>query len=607
MNSLHPTVRSVTARIVKRSAKTRAEYLRRLDAQSSAKPHRARLSCGNLAHGFAACGAAEKSLLSGETARNLAIVSAYNDMLSAHQPYARFPSLLKSAARACGAAAQFAGGTPAMCDGVTQGRAGMELSLFSRDVIAQSAAIALSHGMFDAAAYLGICDKIVPGLLIGALAFGHLPGIFVPGGPMPSGLPNREKSRSRRLFAEGKIGRTEMLRVESESYHSPGTCTFYGTANSNQMFMEVMGLHLPGGTFVNPGDPLRDCLTALAAERVLANVGDGSRAAGRIVDERSLVNAMVGLLATGGSTNHTIHLCAIGRAGGMLLDWGDFEELSGCVPLLARVYPNGDADVNMMRDAGGMSFLIRELLGAGLLHDEVETVMGRGLSAHYLRLPRLAADGSVAWEDASGVVSGDASILRGAADPFSATGGIRLLEGNLGRGVVKVSAVSESRRAIRAPALLFSGQDEFLSAFRRGALDGKDFVAVVRFQGARANGMPELHKLSPSLGVLQGRGRRVALLTDGRMSGASGDVLAVIHMHPEAARGGGLARLRDGDVVEMDAEAGIVRALVPDSEWKKRVAAERASDESEWGCGRELFAALRERATSPEEGATTFY
>ena len=607
MNTLHPAVRAVTARIQRRSGKTRAEYLRRLDAQASAAPHRAKLSCGNLAHGFAACGAEDKARLSGATARNLAIVSAYNDMLSAHQPYARFPAVLKSAATAAGATAQFAGGTPAMCDGVTQGRAGMELSLFSRDVIAQSAAIALSHGMFDAAACLGICDKIVPGLLIGALAFGHLPVIFVPGGPMPSGLPNREKSRSRKLFAEGKIGRVEMLRVESASYHSPGTCTFYGTANSNQMFMEVMGLHLPGGTFVNPGDPLRDRLTALAAGRVLDCVGDESRALGRLVDERALVNAMVGLLATGGSTNHTIHLCAIARAGGMVLDWEDFEKLSAAVPLLARVYPNGEADVNAMRDAGGMAFLIRELAGAGLLHDDAETIMGRGLTAHHLRVPRLAADGSVAWEDVSKIESGDDSVLRKAANPFSATGGIRLLTGNLGRGVAKVSAVADSHRMIRAPVILFSGQDEFLSAFRNGDLDGRDFIATVRFQGARANGMPELHKLSPSLGVLQGRGRRVALLTDGRMSGASGDVLAVIHMHPEAAHGGGLARLRDGDIVEMDANAGVVRAEVAEAEWSKRIPATRDSDDCEWGCGRELFASMRRRTTSPEEGATTFY
>ena len=606
MNSLHPTIRAVTDRVIKRGGKTRATYLRRLEKQASAKPHRARLSCGNLAHGFAACAADEKRALSGETARNLAIVSAYNDMLSAHQPYARFPEVIKRAAKENGATAQFAGATPAMCDGVTQGQPGMELSLFSRDIIAQSAAVALSHGMFDAAAMLGICDKIVPGLLIGALAFGHLPAVFIPGGPMPSGLPNREKAKSRRLFAEGKIGRTEMLRVESESYHAPGTCTFYGTANSNQMFMEIMGLHLPGGTFVNPADPLRDSLTALAAKQALNNVGDESKMTGRIVDERALINATVGLLATGGSTNHAIHLPAIGRAGGMVLDWRDFEELSAAVPLLARVYPNGDADVNMMRDAGGMQFLIREMLEGGLLHDDVETMMGRGLSAHYLRAPKLNGAGEIEWRDESGVASGDDSILRGTANPFSPSGGIRLLEGNLGRGVVKVSAVSESRWRIKAPAMIFSGQDEFLSAFREGRLDGKDFVAVVRFQGARANGMPELHKLSPSLAVLQGRGSRVALLTDGRMSGASGDVLAVIHMHPEAACGGGLAKLREGDIVEMDANAGIVRAEVSEGEWSGRVAMEKEGDESEWGFGRELFSSLRARATSPEEGATTF-
>ena len=606
MTTLHPVIRAVTDRVIKRGGKTRATYLRRLDKQASDKPQRARLSCGNLAHGFAACAPDDKRALSGETVRNLAVVSAYNDMLSAHQPYARFPEVIKRAAKEHGATAQFAGATPAMCDGVTQGRPGMELSLFSRDIIAQSAAVALSHGMFDAAALLGICDKIVPGLLIGAMAFGHLPAVFIPGGPMPSGLPNREKAKSRRLFAEGKIGRTEMLRVESESYHAPGTCTFYGTANSNQMFMEIMGLHLPGGTFVNPADPLRDSLTALAAKRALSNVGDESKTIGRIVDERALINATVGLLATGGSTNHAIHLPAIARAGGMILDWRDFEELSGAVPLLARVYPNGDADVNMMRDAGGMQFLMREMLEGGLLHDDVETMMGRGLSANYLRAPQLNDAGDIEWRDESGIASGDDSILREAANPFSPSGGIRLLEGNLGRGVVKVSAVSESRWRIKAPAMIFSGQDEFLSAFKGGSLNGKDFVAVVRFQGARANGMPELHKLSPSLAVLQGRGSRVALLTDGRMSGASGDVLAVIHMHPEAACGGGLAKLREGDIIEMDATAGIVRAEVPEGEWAKRTAAKKEGDESEWGYGRELFSSLRARATSPEEGATTF-
>ena len=535
----------------------------------------------------------------------MGIVSAYNEMLSAHQPYERFPNIIKSAAQQCGATAQFAGGTPAMCDGVTQGQAGMELSLFSRDVIAQSAAVALSHAMFDAAALLGICDKIVPGLLIGALAFGHLPALFIPGGPMPSGLPNKEKAQARQLFAQGKIGRVQMLQVESESYHSPGTCTFYGTANSNQMFLEIMGLQLPGGTFINPQNPLRDQLTALATRQALENVGKESRAIGRVVNERAIVNAVVGLLATGGSTNHTIHLVAIAKAAGMNLNWDDFAELSETIPLLARVYPNGDADVNHMRDAGGMQFVIRELLEAGLLHDEVETVMGGGLSACYLQTPKLNSNG-VEWESAAGIESGDDSILRGVNAPFSPSGGIRILDGNLGRGVAKVSAVEKERWSITAPARIFAGQDEFLTAFRAGELDGADFVAVVRFQGARANGMPELHKLSPSLGVLQRRGQKVALLTDGRMSGASGDVLAVIHMHPEAARGGGLAKLREGDMIEMNAATGTARALVPDSEWEKRASADWDSESGSWGCGRELFASMRERATSPEDGAVTF-
>jgi phosphogluconate dehydratase len=599
-SGLNPRVRAVTERIIERSRGSRAAYLERTAAQAGGEPARRRLSCTNLAHGFAASDAVDKQALKELRWPNLAIVTAYNDMLSAHQPYERFPGLIKAAARASGATAQVAGGVPAMCDGITQGQPGMELSLFSRDVIAMSTGIALSHGMFDAALCLGVCDKIVPGLLIGALSFGHLPAVFVPAGPMPSGLPNTEKAHIRQLFAEGKVGRDELLDAEAGSYHAAGTCTFYGTANSNQMLMEVMGLHLPGSAFVPPNTMLRDALTATAAHRAaqITALGREYLPLSKVLDERSIVNAVVGLLATGGSTNHTLHLVAIARAAGILIDWDDFSDLSDVVPLLARIYPNGGADVNHFHAAGGMGFLINELIGAGLMHEDVQTISGAGLRASALE-PWLSP-GGLAWREAA-ATSCDTGVLRPAADPFSANGGIKLLRGNLGRSIIKVSAVGSHHRIIEAPARVFDSQEAVLESFQRGEL-ARDVVVIVRFQGPRANGMPELHGLTPTLASLQGKGHKVALVSDGRMSGASGTVPAAIHLTPEVACGGPLGKVRDDDMIRLDSVRGTLEALVPEEIWSRRPMAVADLTANTFGMGRDLFRAFRANAAPAEEG-----
>ncbi|WP_317495738.1 phosphogluconate dehydratase [Haloechinothrix sp. LS1_15] len=598
---VHRTVGDVTRRIAKRSASSRKRYLERLAAAARKGPARGELGCANLAHGFAGAGEVDKDALRRTTKPNIAIVSAYNDMLSAHKPLESYPAALKRAVTGAGGIAQFAGGVPAMCDGITQGRAGMELSLFSRDVIAMATAIALSHDMFDGALLLGVCDKIVPGLLIGALSFGHLPTILVPAGPMTSGLPNNEKSRIRQLHAEGKVGREELLDAEAASYHSPGTCTFYGTANSNQLLMEAMGLHLPGTSFVNPDTPLRDALTTAAGERIprLTAQGEDPTPIGEVVDERAVVNGVVALLATGGSTNHTMHLVAIAAAAGIELRWSDFAELSAVTPLLARIYPNGQADVNHFHAAGGMAFVIDQLLDAGLLHPNTRTVTGSPFAEAYRCEPALD-DGELVWRQAPRD-SLDKTVLRGTADPFSPDGGLRMLTGNLGEAVMKTSAVAQEHRLVEAPARVFDDQEAFLAAFDAGELSG-DLVAVVRFQGPRANGMPELHKLTPTLGVLQDRGQRVALVTDGRMSGASGKVPAAIHLTPEAATGGPLALLRDGDPLRLDAETGILEVLVDGGELESRDP--RATPEPAVGTGRELFTAFREAVGAADAGAT---
>ncbi|MET0942637.1 MAG: phosphogluconate dehydratase [Mesorhizobium sp.] len=598
-------IEAVTSRIRERSKPRRETYLGRIDDAASQTANRAVLSCGNLAHGFAACAPSEKAILAGDRIPNLGIITSYNDMLSAHQPYETFPQLIKTAARDAGGVAQVAGGVPAMCDGVTQGQPGMELSLFSRDVIAMATAIGLSHNMFDAAVYLGICDKIVPGLVIGALTFGHLPAVFIPGGPMTSGLPNDEKAKTRQLYAEGKVGRAELLEAESKSYHGPGTCTFYGTANSNQMLMEIMGLHTPGASFVNPGTPLRDALTKEAAKRALAitALGNEYTPVGRMIDERSVVNAVVGLHATGGSTNHTIHLIAMAAAAGITLTWQDISDLSEAVPLLARVYPNGLADVNHFHAAGGMGFLIRELLDAGLLHEDVRTVWGAGLRPYTIEA-KLAADGTVAREPAP-KKSGDEKVLATSANPFQSTGGLKVLTGNLGHAIIKTSAVKPERRIIEAPALIFDSQQTLNDAFKAGELD-RDFVAIVRFQGPKANGMPELHKLTTVLGVLQDRGHKVALVTDGRMSGASGKVPAAIHVTPEALEGGAIGKVRDGDVMRLDADAGTLEVLVESSELKLRIVPRIDLSANTFGFGRELFAGFRELAARADHGASAF-
>ena len=598
MNKIDPAIAAVTDRIIERSRSTRQAYLDLIDRERDSGVDRPNLSCGNLAHGFAASGE-DKPLIRDGKAINIGIVTAYNDMLSAHQPYGRYPEQMKMFAREAGATAQVAGGVPAMCDGVTQGQRGMELSLFSRDTIALSTAVALSHGMFEATALLGICDKIVPGLLIGALRFGHLPAILVPAGPMPSGLANKEKQRIRQLYAEGKVGRAELLEAEAASYHGAGTCAFYGTANSNQMMMEVMGLHVPGAAFVNPGTKLRQELTRAAVHRLAAIGWEGAdyRPVGRVIDEKAIVNAAVGLLATGGSTNHAIHLPAIARAAGIIIDWEDLDRLSAAVPLVARVYPNGSGDVNHFQAAGGMAFLIGTLLEAGLLHRDILTIWSEGFDA-YAREPRLLGE-DLGWHDVA--VSHDEAMLRPASAPFQPDGGMRLLTGNLGRGIIKTSAVEPSRWTIEAPARVFSDQDDVLTAFKAGELN-RDVIVVVRFQGPRANGMPELHKLTPSLGVLQDKGFRVALLTDGRMSGASGKVPAAIHISPEALGGGPLGKVRDGDMIRLCAVRGEIAALVDDDEWSAREHA--VAPPPPFGTGRELFAFMRHGSDGAEQGAS---
>ncbi len=606
MSSLHPVLAQVTARIRERSAATRSAYLARVDALRRRPRGADRMGCANVAHAFAAMPGDDKLRIVAEKAPHIGIVSAYNDMLSAHQPYEGYPAQIRATAHRLGATAQVAGGVPAMCDGVTQGYPGMELSLFSRDTIAMGTAIALSHDVFDAVLLLGICDKIVPGLLIGALHFGHLPCVFVPAGPMGSGLSNSDKAKVREQAAQGLVGRGELLKAEQAAYHSAGTCTFYGTANSNQMLLEAMGLHVPGAAFVHPHDTLRAALTDEAVSTALSlRAGQRDLPIGHLVDERSIVNAMVALLATGGSTNHLIHWVAVARAAGILIDWNDFSELSGVVPLLARVYPNGSADVNQFQAAGGPGFVLRELMAAGLMHADAHAVAEGGMP-RYAEVPHLDT-GRVRWS-ALPAASGDASVLRGASDPFSPTGGLALLEGNLGRAVIKVSAVPDDRHVIEAPARVFESQDELHASFKAGELE-RDVVVVVRFQGPHANGMPELHKLTPPLAVLQGRGFRVALVTDGRMSGASGKVPAAIHVSPEALAGGPLAKLRDGDLIRLDATNGSLSALVPADEWAARDNAERSeamAAEHAHGLGRELFAGLRRNVNSAEEGACTW-
>jgi phosphogluconate dehydratase len=592
--SLDPRIAAVTDRIRDRSRPGRDRYLALIRDEGERGIERPRLSCGNFAHGFAAAGD-DKPAIRSMRAPNIGIVTAYNDMLSAHQPYGRYPEQMKIYAREVGATAQVAGGVPAMCDGVTQGQPGMDLSLFSRDTIALSTAIALSHGMFEAVALLGICDKIVPGLLIGALRFGHLPALLVPGGPMPSGLANKEKQRVRQLYAEGKVGRQELLAAEAASYHGAGTCTFYGTANSNQMMMELMGLHIPGAAFVNPGTPLRQALTRAAVHRLGDLAATKARPLGHVVDERAIVNAAVGLLATGGSTNHAIHIPAIARAAGILIDWQDLDELSAAVPLIARVYPNGSGDVNDFHHAGGMAFVTRTLLDAGLLHGDLLTA-GADDFASYATAPRLDGE-TVAWSEVGD--SSNPDMLRPLSNPFLHDGGMRLVSGNLGRATFKTSAVAEDRWTVEAPCRIFSDQDQLLAAFAAGELD-RDLVAVVRFQGPRANGMPELHKLTPALGVLQDRGHKVALVTDGRMSGASGKVPAAIHVSPEAFGGGPLSQLRDGDLVRLCARNGSLDAVGVD------LAARRPATPPPppVGTGRELFAFMRRDAPSAEEGGS---
>lgn len=604
---LNAILEQTTARIAARSAPTRAAYLAKIDAARGHGPHRKRLSCGNLAHGFAASDAADKASIRAVVHPNIGIVTAYNDMLSAHQPYESYPEMIRRAARAVGATAQVAGGVPAMCDGVTQGQGGMELSLFSRDVIALSTAIALSHDMFDGALYLGICDKIVPGMLIAALSFGHLPAIFVPAGPMPTGISNDEKSKVRQRFAEGKASRENLLEAEAASYHAPGTCTFYGTANTNQMLMEIMGLHLPGASFVNPNTPLREALTIAAVERVasLTALGDNYAPLGRIVDERAIVNGIVGLHATGGSTNHLLHIVAIARAAGIIVALEDFDALASVVPLLARIYPNGRADVNQFHAAGGLNFVIAQLLDVGLLHENVNTVNATGLDG-YRRHALLSGQRDLAYVPVA-ATSYDETVLRPTSHPFRVDGGLRALSGNLGRAVIKVAAVPADRSVIEAPAVVFDDQDDIKGAFERGELD-RDFIAVVRFQGPRANGMPELHKLTPVLGVLQDRGFRVALVTDGRMSGASGKVPAAIHLTPEAADGGPIARIIAGDVIRLDTLAGTLEVLVDHAQFSARAVAQSVNVAAHHtGLGRELFALFRDRVGTADTGASIFY
>jgi len=598
---MHSKVAQVTQAIIERSRASRVDYLQRIEAAKGSVVSRSNLSCGNLAHGFAACSQTDKDRLTMMDEANVAIVSAYNDMLSAHQPFERYPQIIKQAVREMGSVAQFAGGVPAMCDGVTQGQPGMELSLFSRDIIAMSTAVALSHNMFDAVLCLGVCDKIIPGLLIGSLSFGHLPIVFVPAGPMSSGLPNTEKARIRQLYAEGKVGRDELLACESDSYHSAGTCTFYGTANSNQLLMEVMGLHLPGASFVPPDGDLRDQLTRSAAQRAVKLTHPSQQQnLAQIVSEKTMVNAIVALLATGGSTNHTIHLIAIAKAAGIIINWDDFATLSSVVPSLTRIYPNGQADINVFHGAGGVPYLIQTLLQGGLLHEDVETIMGHGLS-QYCQEPKLISS-KLVWQPAP-AESANLDVLTSVAEPFSKTGGLVTLEGNLGRSVAKVSAVKTEHWTVEAEAVVFDSQVGFEQAFQAGALE-RDFIAVLRFQGPQACGMPELHKLTPYLGLLQDRGFKVALVTDGRMSGASGKVPAAIHLHPEAKSGGLISKIENGDLLSLDCHNGRLELLVEDHILQARPAAQQTQTVT-YGMGRELFANMRQQVTSAELGAST--
>ncbi len=603
---MHPIIEKVTQQVIDRSRPTRAAYLKHIDSIAKTDPIRTTMACGNFAHGFAACSPAEKLDMTTTRKPNIGIITSYNDMLSAHEPYKDAPDVIKAAIREAGGIAQVAGGVPAMCDGITQGQPGMEMSLFSRDLIAMATAIGLSHNMFDGAMYLGVCDKIVPGLLIGALSFGHLPAIFVPAGPMPSGITNKEKARARQAFAIGQISREELLEAESKSYHSPGTCTFYGTANSNQMMMEMMGLHLPGSSFVNPYTPLRDALTKAAARQVLkfTALGNDYRPVGYMICEKAIINAVIGLLATGGSTNHTMHLIAIARAAGIVLNWDDFDNLSKAIPLLAKIYPNGPADVNHFQAAGGMGFLIAELLRNGLLHADILGVADQRGMQNYAQEPKLL-DEQLVWEPTP-EKSLDPEVISSVDKPFATGGGLHVMRGNLGRGVSKLSAVSDDHQIVKAPAVVFDDQEDMLAAFKRGELE-KDFIAVIRFQGPRANGMPELHKLTPPLGVLQDRGFKVALVTDGRMSGASGKVPSVIHMCPECEMGGPLAKVLDGDIISINLQTGDVNVLVDADEFAARQALPSRANNHHYGLGREMFGGFRLGASSAETGASNLF
>ncbi|KTD23463.1 phosphogluconate dehydratase [Legionella lansingensis] len=602
---MHPIIKQVTERITVRSKKTRGHYLKHMEEARLKGPHRSVLQCGNLAHGFAACHAREKADLRAMSKPNIAIISAYNDMLSAHQPYENYPLILKEAIREAGGVAQFAGGVPAMCDGITQGQPGMELSLMSRDIIAMSAALALAHNMFDGGLMLGICDKIVPGLLIAALRFGHLPFIFVPAGPMPSGIPNKEKARVRQLYAQGNVGREALLEVEAASYHAPGTCTFYGTANSNQLIVEVMGLHLPGASFVNPQTKLREALTKAAGRKIssLTHLDNNYLPISKIIDSKAIVNGMIALLATGGSTNHTMHLVAVARAAGIIIDWDDFAELSKAVPLIARIYPNGQADINQFQNAGGMAYLIRTLLDNHLLHNDVHTVVGSGLR-QYTQQP-LVKDNELEWVDGP-IESTDPDVLTAVSTPFKEQGGLQVLSGNLGRAIIKTSSLPPGAEVVQAPAVVFSSQHELDAAFKAGELD-KDCIVVVRFQGPKACGMPELHQLTPLLGVLQDRGFKVALVTDGRMSGASGKIPAAIHVTPEAVDGGMIARIKTGDLILVDSQSGLLEVLVPENELAQRLPAKQMFPECSYGMGRELFHKFRLQLTGAEQGASGLF
>ncbi len=600
---MNKTIEAVTQRIIERSQASRRDYLDLMRNTMDSNPPKKRLSCGNLAHAFAACGESDKQSIRLMQSANLSITTAYNDMLSAHQPYETYPNLIKETARSFGSTAQIAGGVPAMCDGVTQGQPGMEMSLFSREVVAMAAAVGLSHNMFDGNMFLGVCDKIVPGMLIGALQFAHIPAVFVPAGPMHSGIPNKEKAKVRQQFAAGEVGEDKLLETESASYHSPGTCTFYGTANTNQMMVEMLGVQLPGSSFVNPNSELRPALTRAAVKKLIAITDSAGsyRPLYDVVTEKSLVNSIVGLLSTGGSTNHTLHIVAVAKAAGIEITWEDMDELSRVVPLLARVYPNGQADVNHFHNAGGMSFLVKELRLGGLLNEDVVNVMGEGLDV-YEMAPELSEAGEAEWRE-PWKESKDNEVLRPVSNPFDPEGGLRVLNGNIGKGVIKISAVDPAHRKISAPCIVFESQDELIAAFKRGELE-KDFVAVVRFQGPSSNGMPELHKMTPPLGLLQDKGFKVALVTDGRMSGASGKVPAAIHLSPEAKKGGVIAKIRTGDVIHLDSDAGTVRVELSGEELESRETAEAPQDDN--NLGRNLFSGFRSLAGVSQKGASVF-